>query len=54
MTCFLTVFQSYQDHGRVIMKAVCNGAISELERAMKEQFGIICSVILSKISLIFT
>ena len=29
---FLTLFQSYQDDGRVIMKAVCNGTSFTIEK----------------------
>ena len=43
MTCdfmsFSTVFQSYKDDGRLIMKAVCNGAPFTVEQ-ISPQAGI--------------
>ena len=32
LTSFSTVFKSYQDDGRLMMKAVCNGALFTVEK----------------------
>ena len=33
-TSFSTVFQSYQDDGRMIMKGLCNGTLFTIEKML--------------------